>query len=162
MSDRVSGVPFRRVIWLLPAAFALHIVEEYVGGFPGWVTNVVGGSFDDLAFALNNAAFMAAMLALTAWASRTNSARATFLLILWSSANIFWDAGFHVAMTAYEDRYSPGLMTAAFLYLPLSYIVTTSCVSSRSLNVRSFALASLCGLVLFGFVVWYGLFHFAI
>ena len=34
---------FRRLIWLMPAAFALHILEEYAGGFPSWVTNVLGG-----------------------------------------------------------------------------------------------------------------------
>lgn len=50
---------FGNVIWLMPAAYLLHIVEEYLGGFPEWVTHDVHGRFDDVAFALNNFAFMA-------------------------------------------------------------------------------------------------------
>ena len=63
-SYKFWGQPFRRLIWIMPAAFALHIVEEYRGGFPAWVTHVLGGSFNDLAFAFNNAAFLAIMVGL--------------------------------------------------------------------------------------------------
>jgi hypothetical protein len=42
----------------MPAAFAFHIVEEYRGGFPAWVTHVLGGSFNNVAFAYNNADFL--------------------------------------------------------------------------------------------------------
>ena len=93
------GQPFRWLIWIMPAAFMLHIVEEYRGGFPVWVTNVLGGSFNDLAFAFNNAAFLAIMVGLIVWVSKSNSRIAVFLLIAWSSGNIFWDALFHVLTT---------------------------------------------------------------
>jgi hypothetical protein len=76
----------------MPAAFALHIVEEYRAGFPTWVTQVLGGTFNDLAFALNNAAFLAIMVGLVVWVSRSDSRLASLLLIAWSSGNIFWDA----------------------------------------------------------------------
>ena len=116
MPDTLGNeVAFRRAIWLLPAAFAPHIAEEYLGGFPRWVTNVIGGSFNDAAFAANNAAFMVIMLGLTAWTSRSGSRKAAFLLVLWASGNVFWDSLFHVVMTAMKGRYSPGLITAAIL-----------------------------------------------
>ena len=86
------GQPFRRLIWLLPAAFALHITEKYLGGFPDWVTQVLGGSFNEIAFALNNAGFMVIMLVLITWTTVTRSRLAAFLLIAWASGNIFWDA----------------------------------------------------------------------
>jgi hypothetical protein len=163
MNDQAfSGQPFRRLIWLLPVAFALHIAEEYLGGFPAWVTNVVGGSFNNLAFAINNAVFMTLMLTLTAWTSKSGSRRSAFLLIVWASGNIFWDGLFHVLMTAAKDRFSPGLITSSILYMPISLVVGWSCVQSRTLSVAAFIGAALCGLALFAFVVWYGLFHFAL
>ena len=146
----------------MPAAFTLHIVEEYRGGFPDWVTNVVGGSFNNLAFAFNNAAFLAIMVGLAAWASKSDSRLAAFLLIVWSSGNIFWDALFHVLTTAWFNRYSPGLITSSVLYLPISVVIGTATLRSRALSAKAFLGALVSGLGLLVFVIWYGLFHFAI
>jgi len=146
----------------MPAAFTLHIVEEYRGGFPDWVTNVVGGSFNNLAFAFNNAAFLAIMVGLAAWASKSDSRLAAFLLIAWSSGNIFWDALFHVLTTAWFNRYSPGLITSSVLYLPISVVIGTATLQSRALSAKAFLGALVSGLGLLVFVIWYGLFHFAI
>lgn len=153
---------FRRLIWLMPAAFALHIVEEYRGGFPAWVTHVLGGSFNNLAFAYNNAAFFAIMVGLTVWVSRSRSRLAVFLLIAWASGNIFWDGLFHVLTTAQFDRYSPGLITSSVLYLPISLMIGTATLQSEALTVKAFLGALAVGLGLLVFVIWYGLFHFAI
>jgi hypothetical protein len=152
---------FRRLIWLMPAAFAPHIVEEYAGGFPRWVTHVLGGSFNNLAFALNKAVFMAIMLALTIWTSRSESRLAAFLLIAWASGNLFWDGLFHIVTTAAFDRYSPGLITASLFYIPISLVVGWSSLQSRSISIRGFLAALALGAALLGLVIWYGLFHFA-
>jgi hypothetical protein len=53
MTDSADQKRFRSIIWLLPAAYVPHIVEEYIGGFPVWVTQVVGGSFNNISFALD-------------------------------------------------------------------------------------------------------------
>jgi hypothetical protein len=45
---------------------------------------------------------------------------------------------------------------------PISLVVGWSSVQSRTLSVAAFIGAALCGLALFAFVVWYGLFHFAL
>ena len=158
----VWGLPFRRLIWLMPAAFALHIVEEFAGGFPSWVTHVVGGSFNNSAFIANNAAFMAIMLVLTAWTVRSASHLAAGLLIFWSSANLFWDGLFHIIATAVYDRYSPGLITSALLYIPISLLVSTAALRDQALSVRALLAAVGLGATLLCFVIWYGLFHFAI
>jgi hypothetical protein len=68
-TDALNRQTFRRLIWLMPTAFALHIVEEYRGGFPAWVTLVLGGSFNNLAFAYNNAVFFVIMVGLTVGSS---------------------------------------------------------------------------------------------
>lgn len=162
MTDTADKQRFRRIIWILPAAYALHIVEEYVGGFPVWVTQVVGASFSTIAFALNNGAFMTIMLVLTAWTSRSTSRSAAFLLIVWASGNVFWDGLFHIVTTAVYDRYSPGEITSSLLYIPVSLAVACFALRSRVFTLRVFLAAVVAGGALFAFVVWYGLFHFAI
>jgi hypothetical protein len=162
MDDKVTqDRGFHRLIWLLPAAFAPHIAEEYVGGFPRWVTHVLGGSFNNLAFAVNNAIFMAIMLALTIWTSRSRSRLAAFLLIAWASGNLFWDGLFHVVTTAAFDRYSPGLVTASLFYIPISLLVGWSSLRSGAISIWGFLTALALGAALLCFVIWYGLFHFA-
>src|ERR1700753_1745725 len=47
---------------------------------------------------------------LTLWVGRSDSRVTAFLLIAWSSGNIFWDGLFHVLTTVWFDRYSPGLL----------------------------------------------------
>ena len=152
---------FRKIIWLLPGAYFLHIIEEYVGGFPAWVTHDVHGSFDDTAFAANNFAFMLILLTLVYVNFRTSTTLRGILLVGFASANLFWDALFHLVMTPILDRYSPGVVTAMLLYYPICILVGIVIIRDKILTPRQFVLALLGGLALFGFVVWYGLFHFA-
>lgn len=152
---------FRKIIWLLPAAYFLHIIEEYVGGFPAWVTHDVHGSFDDTDFAVNNFALMLILLTLVYVNFRDSTPLRAVLLAVFASANVFWDSLFHLFMTPILDRYSPGLVTSMLLYYPICILVGTIIIKDKILTPRQFALALLGGLALFGFVVWYGLFHFA-
>jgi hypothetical protein len=161
-TDTLRGQTLRRLIWIMPAAFALHIVEEYRGGFPAWVTHVLCGSFNNFAFAFNNVVFLAIMVALTVWVGRSGSRLGVFLLIAWASGNIFWDGLFHVLTTAQFDRYSPGLITSSVLYLPISLAIGTATLRSKALSVKAFVGALSLGLWLLILVIWYGLFHFAI
>ena len=95
---------FRKIIWLLPGAYFLHIIEEYVGGFPAWVTNDVQGSFNNTGFAANNFAFMLILLTLVYVNFRTSTPLRGVLLVVFASANLFWDALFHLVMTPILDR----------------------------------------------------------
>jgi hypothetical protein len=152
---------FYRLIWLMPAAFAFHIVEEYAGGFPAWVT-IVGGSMTPTMFLINNAFFMIVLLALTAWSAIARTAVANAVLIGWASANLFWDFLFHLAMVPVLDRYSPGVVTATLLYFPISVAVASAAVTQRALSPRAFSMSCAAGFVLMAFVIWAGLYRFAV
>lgn len=152
---------FRRLIWLMPAVFAVHIVEEYGAGFPGWVSAMFGQPMTPDTFLLNNAAFMVILLGLTAWASARPSALSAFLLLCWASGNLFWNFVFHLATTAIFDRFSPGLITATLLYLPVSVAVAWSALAQRVLPTAAFVAASAIGAALMLGVIWGGLYHFA-
>lgn len=152
---------YRQIIWLLPIAYALHIAEESIGNFPGWVTHSIHGSFSDAAFVINNVVFMTILLTLASLNfRRTTPVRATALLVC-ASANLFWDGLFHVFATAALNVYSPGLITAALLYIPISLLLATAVLTQHIVAPRRLVLAALAGLALFGFVVWSGLFQFA-
>ena len=161
-AQTVTLPQFRKAIWLMPAAYFLHIVEEYLGGFPTWVTNDVHGSFNNTGFAINNFAFMLILLTLVFVNFRKSTPLRGILLVVFASGNLFWDALFHLAMTPILDRYSPGVVTAMLLYYPICILIGAVIIRDEILAPRQFVAALLGGLTLFGFVVWYGLFHFAI
>jgi hypothetical protein len=48
------------------------------------------------------------------------------------------------------------------LYLPISLVIGTATVQSQALSAKAFVGALVAGLCLLVFVIWYGLFHFAI
>ncbi len=158
----MTRIRFEKLLWLMPVAFVPHIVEEYVGGFPGWVTHTLHGRFDNRLFALNNAAFMALMLGLSLWASRSRSRLSAFALMSWSSGNLFWDFLLpHLGGTVLYGVYSPGLVTAVLLYYPINLWVAWACWRDGRLSKAQIAGAFAVGLGLIAFVIWAGLFHFA-
>jgi hypothetical protein len=112
--------PSARLAWLLPLSYALHILEEWFGGFRDWIALFVGSPLPATAFIVINAIAMAAMIAAT-WASTTRAgygwagiAVATVLVV---------NALAHTFGTLVTSRYSPGLVTALLLYLPLAGLV---------------------------------------
>ncbi len=153
---------FRSVIWLMPAAYVLHILEEYIGGFSSWVNNDVRGTFDNLAFALNNIAFMAILITLVTLNFRISARLPRIALVVFASANLFWDGLFHLLSTPVLNAYSPGTVTAMLLYYPLSILIGIVIIREGVLTRLAFFSATAGGLALFAFVVWYGLFHFAV
>lgn len=152
------GLRFHRLIWLMPAAFAPHIAEEYGTGFPDWVTQTLGGAMTAGAFLTNNALFMVILLSLTAWAAWRPSPVSAFVLLSWASGNLFWNAVFHLATTALYGRYSPGLVTAVLLYLPVSLLVAQTALRDRVLPQGAFAGAVCIGGALMLLVIEVGLY----
>jgi hypothetical protein len=106
--------------WLLPGAYALHLLEEWVGGFPEWVALVAGGELPRAGFLAINAVAFAAML----MATRAAVAREVNGWMGIAIASIlFVNALAHVAGSLVTRSYSPGLVTGVVLYLPLSALV---------------------------------------
>jgi hypothetical protein len=108
------------LVWLMPIAYALHIVEEWYGGFPEWFALVIGSPLPRESFIAINAAAFAAMLAAAHAATRkeTNGwmavAIATILLV---------NGVAHIAGTLVTRSYSAGLFTSIVLYLPIAQLV---------------------------------------
>jgi hypothetical protein len=158
---KVQRFQFERVLWFMPAAFALHICEEWFGGFPGYVASTLHGSaMSPAQFLINNAAFMLLLVGLSIWASWSQSRTSAVLLMAWASGNLFWDFFAHLIYTVEFDKYSPGLVTASLLYYPLPIWVTAVGIREGRLTVASSIAAYVIGGVLILAVIWGGVYHF--
>jgi len=123
---------FSRLLWLFPAAFLLHVLEESTV-FSNWVTNVLGGTISIQAFYLNNAIFFAILTGLCAIASRQQAVWSTFLLFFWVSGQQFWNFIFHIYTQFQFNAYSPGYFTAILLYWPVYAYLSYLCLRERFL-----------------------------
>lgn len=159
-SVQMQRLKFEQFLWLMPAAYAVHIPEEYLTGFPAWMSEHMQASMDDQGFLLNNALFMAILLSLSFWASRTRTALPAFVFLSWASGNLFWNFIFHLWTTVLADSYSPGLVSAVLLYYPLPVIGAVLAVRQGRLSPGSVAGAFAIGAALMLFVIWSGLWQF--
>lgn len=148
-----------RLLFLFPAIFALHIVEES-RGFPRWVSGVLHGELEVSAFYVNNAAFMIVLLGLCLVSLRTRSRAALWALFLWTSGQQLCNAVFHVYTQVVFNAYSPGIFTAVFGYVPVYTYLTYLVLRERLLPGWFLPVGLLLGAVGMWFTIWAGLYHF--
>src|SRR5687768_10990330 len=103
-------------VWLFPLAYGLHIAEEYWLHFPDWVAHLSRSFVSDTQFLALNGVFWLLMVAsVVAVRARTSLA----WLIVTLAAILGVNAALHLLGSLVTRTYSPGSITAAFLYLPL-------------------------------------------
>ena len=108
------------LVWLLPLAYALHILEEWFGGFPEWMALVIGSPLPRGTFVVINSVALLLMILATCAATRRESngwmviAIATILLV---------NGVAHLFGSLATGSYSPGLFSGVILYLPLASLV---------------------------------------
>lgn len=128
---------------LLPVALLLHIVEEWLGGFPAWTGIALGSELGADRFVLINAVglVLVGIGTLAAFIDR----RMAWLVVSFA-ALVGLNGVVHILFTLGLGLYSPGAVTGLFLYLPLSAVVLRS--SAARLPGSVFA-----GSVVFGVVL---------
>jgi Protein of unknown function with HXXEE motif len=103
-------------VWLFPLAYGLHIAEEYWLHFPTWVATVSGRHISNPQFLFLNAVFLLLMVAAVV-VIRARPSQAWLVITLAAILGI--NAGLHLLGSIITTTYSPGTITAAFLYVPL-------------------------------------------
>jgi hypothetical protein len=107
------------LVWLLVAAYAAHVVEEYVGGFPEWFAVLSGRAMPREVFLAINAIALVAMVL----AARAAIRRAPLGWLAIGIATILLVNGVaHLLASVVTGTYSPGLITGVVLYLPLAQL----------------------------------------
>jgi hypothetical protein len=137
----VASSPIGRWVWLFPLAYGLHIAEEYWLHFPNWVSQLFRSFISNPQFLFLNGAFWLLMVvAIFAIRARTSLAWLGVTL----AAILGMNAALHLLGSLVTRSYSPGSVTAAFLYLPLVLYAFRQILPrvTRSLALRAVALGA--------------------
>jgi hypothetical protein len=104
------------LLWLLAAAFAIHIAEEWIGGFPEWVARIASRPMPNGAFLIINGIAMALMIVGVRAAIR--SERSGWIAVTIATIALVNTLA-HLAGAILTRSYAPGLISAVVLYVPL-------------------------------------------
>lgn len=125
-------------VWLFPATYLIHILEEGFAGerFYVWMRRVIRRSLGPPAFLTLNALFFVAM---TTAITALRAGRAPWLLPALGTLTAVNGLG-HAAGTIATRHYSPGLLSGMLLWVPLG-------ISALILSLRGLGLGpSLLGM----------------
>lgn len=151
-------------LWWAPlAAAALHIAEEFAfpGGFAAWDRSYrpdIRKSISARFHVIINAALLLACLqvALLSKADDAPTQRIAVAAWLTLSALLFSNALFHAVGTLQTKRYSPGLVTAVTLYVPVTVYGYAHFLWSGEASVLTACAAAIVG---GSYHLWAGLLH---
>jgi len=104
-----------RGLWILVAACGAHVAEEYVLDWRTWAQGLSGLQLTWGRFWLVNVAF----LCLACLAARAGSGRPAIGLAL-PSLTLINGVSFHIVPTIVTGQVSPGVVSSALLYVPIS------------------------------------------
>ena len=111
-----ASSPVGAWVWLFPLAYALHISEEHWLHFPDWVSHISQHFVSDSQFLFLNGVLWLLMVVSVAFIR----ARSSLTWLVATLATILGvNAALHLLGSVVTRSYSPGSITAAFLYLPL-------------------------------------------
>jgi uncharacterized protein with HXXEE motif len=113
------------LLWLFVPAYGVHLVEEWLGGFPAWIATVVGRPLPGTAFLIINAVAM--VLVVIGIRAAVSAERYGWIGV--AIATVFLiNTVSHLAGSLVTGTYSPGLLSAVILYVPLALLTLTRAV----------------------------------
>jgi hypothetical protein len=127
--------------WLATAAYAIHVIEEFVFNWRDWARNVLHLPAEWSDFYLTNAVVMVLGIVAAETALRLPMVALAFPALMLINATFFHVMPFLVK----KGRFSPGLITALLLFYPIG--VAGYCIASRAGVLSS---ANLWGSLLLG------------
>ena len=117
------------LLWLFVPAYGVHLVEEWFAGFPAWLATVVGRPLPATAFLTINAVAM--VLAVLGIRAAVRAERYGWIAIAIATVFLINTAS-HLAGSLVTRTYSPGLLSAVILYVPLALVVLVRAVDQAS------------------------------
>ena len=161
---RASGAGAREGEWigwwlpLFPLTYSIHILEEYVAGFPARMSELTGFSVSQRAFLVANAVFFGLMVGAVSWVRLRGGPRALGVAL---ATIVLINAALHVLATIVSAAYSPGLVSALLLWAPLGGFAIAQ--ARGELPGTAFLAGVLAGIIIHAIVPLVGLtFAFAL
>ena len=134
----------QRGLFLAPAIFLLHFLEESPG-FVIWFNNHVGrGITSSLFWSVNISAMLVTVLVICfEWF--LSSAESAFIVLIWLSFLMMANAIFHITGAIVDQGYVPGLITAIILYVPYFSWLSLEMIKGKRLGKGAFVLFVVIG-----------------
>jgi hypothetical protein len=117
------------LLWLFVPAYLVHIGEEWVGGFPQWLGVVVGRPLPAAAFLIVNG--VALVLLITGILAAIREDRHGWIVVTVATI-VLINTLVHAAGAALTASYSPGLISAVVLYVPLGSLAMIRAIDQAS------------------------------
>ena len=137
------------IFWVALAAYALHILEEYTYDWKTWAQKILKLNVDWNTFYVANLAvlFVGIACAEVGWSHPTFSLVFPALMVI----NALF---FHILPYIRSKRkFSPGLFTAIFLFLPIGFACFNRALD-MGVHTKSLIVAGVCGALLMAFPVF--------
>lgn len=132
-------------LWVVVIVIALHVLEEYVLDFKGWIEVALGLNISWELFFVVNAAFLIFAIAGAMLGWRLPEVSLIMPALIGLNGLIF-----HVGLTIVQRRFSPGTITSALLFIPVASWTYYSAYRDGALTRRALIVSLLGGaLVMF-------------
>ena len=112
----------KHIAWFLPAAYLLHLIEEYFGGegFYSWFSSLLNVDLSSLDFiVINSFGFTITLIIVILY----NLNKVSNFLIAALGSLFFINGIIHLLASIFTASYSPGIITGIIIYLPLGVLV---------------------------------------
>jgi hypothetical protein len=117
----LSAPSFAECLLAFPFAVALHVADEWLGGFPDWARRFGSARYSDRAYLMTHAMALCGAVALAALLALLTSHWLVFgFIALWFGPGVSWNALFHVGASLRTRTHCAGVFTGAAIYMPLS------------------------------------------
>jgi Protein of unknown function with HXXEE motif len=107
------------LLWLFVPAYLVHVGEEWLAGFPRWIGTVVGRPLPESAFLIINGIGLVLLAGGIRAAIRTDRYGWVGIAI---TTIVLVNTCAHAAGALLTGSYSPGLISAVVLYVPLGLL----------------------------------------
>ncbi|HEY0005306.1 MAG TPA: HXXEE domain-containing protein [Pyrinomonadaceae bacterium] len=136
--------------WLFPAAYLIHVTEEYLAGvaLAPSATKIRGANMTASQFLIFNSIALMLMLAGLLLARRL---RFLYWLLVSVGTVLFINGVFHIKGTIKIAAYNPGLISGALIFIPLGLL--TLMRLKEHLSKRRYWEAVVVGILIYGIVL---------
>jgi Protein of unknown function with HXXEE motif len=134
--------------WLFPAAYLVHIAEEYWGGFPVWIARFWGVESSSANFLAWNGGALVMICVGVVLVLATESSR--WLLVSFGTA-VLINGVVHALASVATWSYSPGLVSGFLFFIPLGLFTLRR--ARRSVNARTMRAGLIVGVLMHAVVV---------
>lgn len=145
----MSRLPFNTALLLAPLAYAIHHGEEHLlFNFRAWRLKYFADN-NGLSTEAVLVVLMATTLVYLLLHATIRSRISAGMAILFFMATQVHNAIFHLGGTLVFSDFSPGLITAMALYVPVNFIIARAALSEGLLNKQQLGMLFVAGGVLF-------------